>query len=147
MNKKISCLVFSFILMGCSTVKKDDPVIVGGLDRVANDVYSELRKLNDINGRSAASPTANVSGCTSRIVSLDFDGDIMLFVEDLKKVNLCDVRLVGKKPQQDLILSLHHQRVPLWQILEDASVQLGAMASITVGEKTIVVQLNGGVRQ
>ena len=147
MKKKMSLIMFSAFLMGCSTVKKDDPVIVGGLDKVANDVYSELRKLNDINGRKVTPPVASVSGCTSKIVSLDFDGDIMLFVEDLKKVNLCDIRLVGKKPQQDLILSLHHQKVPLWQVLEDASVQLGVMASITVGERVVVIQLNGGAHQ
>jgi hypothetical protein len=71
----------------------------------------------------------------------------MLLVEDLKKSKLCSVRLIGKKPQQDLILSLHHNKVPLWQVLEDASVQLGKMASITLGREVVVFQLNGGVQQ
>ena len=147
MKKKRLVFLFLAVLAGCSSTKSDDPIVVGGLDKVANNVYSELRKLNDISGRQSSPPVENVKGCSSRVVSLDFDGDIMLFVEDLKKADLCEVRLTGKKPQQDLILALHHKNVPLWQILEDASVQLGSMASITVGQRVIVIQLNGGVSQ
>ncbi|OYV96432.1 MAG: hypothetical protein B7Z62_08200 [Deltaproteobacteria bacterium 37-65-8] len=141
-------VILAMTTQGCTTTKKDgDIVVLDGLSSLADEVHSELKRLNDVSNRPALSPVTQVQGCTSRIVSLDFDGDIMLLVEDLKKSKLCSVRLIGKKPQQDLILSLHHNKVPLWQVLEDASVQLGKMASITLGREVVVFQLNGGVQQ
>jgi hypothetical protein len=141
-------LFFAVLITGCAQPKPavEDSIVLDGLNSVAKDVHSELRRLNEISNKPLSPQITTVKGCSSKVVSLEFDGDIMLFVEDLKKSNLCKVRLIGKKPQQDLILALHHKKVPLWQILEDASVQLGRMASITVSSETVLIQLNGGVQ-
>lgn len=144
----IAAVLTALLFQGCSTTRKDgDIVVLEGLSGLATDVHTELKRLNDISNRPVVAPVTQVKGCSARVVSLDYDGDVMLFIEDLKRSKLCSVRIVGKKPQQDLILSLHHKKVPLWQVLEDASVQLGKMASITIGSEVVVFQLNGGVQQ
>lgn len=141
-------IVCASILSGCASWKsKDDLAVKDELSTVANEVYSELKRLNDLSKNPKPKLVTGVVGCTNKIASLDFDGDIMLFIDNFNKTGVCKVRVVGKKPQQDLILSLHHKKVPVWQILEDASVQLGRMASISVGSDSVLFQMNGGVQQ
>lgn len=151
MKKRIlvALALLSIGISGCSTSKKvgKDVMVGDALSIAASDIHAELERMNSVSRKPSPPPLTEVSGCSSKNVSLDFDGDIMLFIQDLNDTGICDLRVVGKKPQQDLILSLHHKKVPLWQILEDASVQLGNMASITVGADVVIIQFNGGIEQ
>jgi hypothetical protein len=50
-----------------------------------------------------------------------------------------DVRVIGRKPVQYLIVSLHYKDDPLWKVLEDADIQIGnfGMIAIKPGQVTL----------
>jgi hypothetical protein len=131
---------------GCSSAPKHDAVVISELDSMATEIHTELKRMNDVADLPSVKPSTKIKGCSARVVSLDFDGDIMLFIEEIRKSKICDIRVVGKKPQQDVILSLHHTKVPFWHVVEDASVQSGHLVSFAIGASAIVVQLNGGTQ-
>lgn len=136
--KKLIALVFVATLVGCASSRDPvaKPVDLDILSAAAMDIRAEMKKLNAGGIASGSDPV--ITGCAERLVSIDFDGDAMLFVDDLRKSAFCDVRVTGKKPRQELILSLHHRKVPLWKVLEDAGVQLGNMALITVAPQSVL---------
>lgn len=146
-------LAFAATAVGCASPpvvpqKESENYVVDSLANAANGVMSELRNLNEITGRTDTQFVTDVKGCAAKKVTYNFDGDVMSFISDLKESGICQLRVVGKKPQQDLTLSLHYgTKTPLWQILENASIQLGKMGTITVGRELVVVQLNGGIQQ
>jgi hypothetical protein len=145
MKPNIAFVVVLCVLLlgGC---RANPPVPESGTDAVLDElsktaaqVRDEMRKMNIQNGTEFTPIVDTVNGCSSKLVSIDFDGDVMLFIEDLRKSKFCKVRVNGKKPKQDLVLSLHHKKVPLWHVLEDAGVQLGNLALITVTKESVVV--------
>jgi len=148
MKPNIAFVVLCALLFGgCQT---NPPVPESGADAVLDElsktavqVRDEMRKMNAQNGNESTPVISEVKGCSSKLVSIDFDGDVMLFIDDLRKSKFCGIRIVGKKPKQDLVLSLHHKKVPLWHVLEDAGVQLGKLASITVMKESVVVTFGG----
>ncbi|KXW57073.1 hypothetical protein FEMY_24090 [Ferrovum myxofaciens] len=141
------------LLSGCSIFQKDDipdPNVSNtastNLKDVADAVYNELRQIN----APAPVPRVNpesVHGCSTRLVSIDLDGDVMLLIDDMVKAKYCQVRVVGKKPPQDIVLSLHYKVKPLWTVLEDAGVQMGNLGSISVGENSVVFDFTPGVQK
>lgn len=138
------------MLGGCSIFHEDtvDPAqssntALTDLKGVSNDIYNELRQIN------AAAPVPKVNaaaihGCSTRLVSIDLDGDIMLLIDDLAKAKFCNVRVVGKKPPQDIVLFLHYNVKPLWMVLEDAGTQLGNLGTISVGSDSVVFDFTAG---
>lgn len=152
MIKTVTACAFVLILSGCagmngskvqSPIDQKKDIVVDGLFAAAIQVRDEIKKMNVTSGKSSAPTAANFSGCSTSIVSIDFDGDLMLFVEDMQKANVCKIRMIGKKPKQDLVLSLHHKKVPLWQVLEDAGVQLGNLAAVSVSKNDVLVTFQG----
>lgn len=160
MKPKYSNFIFavsmSVMLSGCGTmdigdifkIKPKSEVVskdkaLDDLSQAAFDVRDEIKKLNDENGRVAA-PSLGATGCSSKIVTYNLDGDVMLLIEDLRKSGICGVPRINGKKKHDLILSLHHKDVPLWQVLEDAGVQLGNLGSIAVTPDSVV--FNFGVQ-
>jgi len=144
MNKIFVTVLLLALLSGCASTKVQPPpqsdMVINDLLKAADQVHNEMEKMNVESGRVSAIPSASdFSGCSTKIVSIDFDGDLMLFVDDMMKANVCHVRMVGKKPKQDMILSLHHKKVPFWQVMEDAGVQLGNMAAISVSKTDVLV--------
>jgi hypothetical protein len=144
MNKIFVPVLLLALLSGCASTKVQPPpqsdMVINDLLKAADQVHNEMEKMNVESGRVSAIPSASdFSGCSTKIVSIDFDGDLMLFVDDMMKANVCHVRMVGKKPKQDMILSLHHKKVPFWQVMEDAGVQLGNMAAISVSKTDVLV--------
>ena len=149
MNKIFVSALFLALLSGCSSTSKQpqpsNDMVVDDLFKAAVQVHNEMERMNTESGRVSAIPSASdFSGCATKVVSIDFDGDLMLFIDDMMKANVCHVRVVGKKPKQDMILSLHHKKVPFWQVMEDAGVQLGNMASISVSKTDVLVSFAKG---
>lgn len=145
-----SILLISMILGGCAATSQVKPVVqkndvvIDGLSSVATEIREEMKRLNANSSARGLGEDIAVAGCTARPVSIDFDGDVMLFIEDLRKSRFCDIRITGKKPHQQLVLSLHHKKVPLWKVLEDAGVQLGRMASVTVSANSVAFNFGAG---
>lgn len=136
----LGCMVVCVgVLAGCASTPPPPPdtsVVKDHLAVVAEDIHKELRRINA--GRRQPVSEPRVTGCTQRLVSIDFDGDVMLFIKDLKASGFCDVRVTGKRPPQELVLSLHHHKVPLWKVLEDAGTQLGNMADVVISPRSIL---------
>lgn len=138
-------LIAGIMVSGCAGFGEKSPepsrkndATLDVLSSAAMDVRDEMKRLNAGKPVQAQADRPNVAGCTSRMVSIDFDGDAMLFIEDLRKSGFCDIRILGKKPHQELILSLHHRKTPLWKVLEDAGVQLGNLAAVAVSANSVV---------
>ena len=138
--KKFGWILAAFALTGCGIFHgktEEKTVQIDGLTKAANDIRDEIRKLSISN--PLPSRDTPVGGCTSRTGSIDnFHGDVMLFIEELRQSHVCDIRITGKKPRPQLVLALDYRNVPLWQILEDAGTQLGAMAQIQISRTAIV---------
>lgn len=147
--KFLPVLLLSIVMVGCAGTsdivkqKNNDP-IADELSAVASEIRDEMKRMNVAARPVAENKDVVVTGCAARPVSIDFDGGAMLFIEDLRKSKFCDIRITGKKPHQQLVLSLHHKKVPLWKVLEDAGVQLGRMASVTVSANSVA--FNFGAR-
>lgn len=155
MIKKLVFVAVFLSMSGCAGVQspfykkpvvdnKND-VVMDGLFEAASQVRDELRKMNTESGRAKSAESSSFSGCSTKVVSIDFDGDMMLFVDDMQKAGICKIRVNGKRPRQDLVLSLHHKKVPLWQVLEDAGVQLGSIASVAVMKNDVIFTFQGGL--
>ena len=147
MKKSIVLAVsIPLILSACGMMeaKKTVPVKTGDsvdqqISASAKNIQSEMALiLMDKKHVDPVKAVNNIHGCATKKLSIDFDGDVMLFIDQLNKSRLCEIRVDGKKPNQDMILSLHHENTPLWQVLEDAGVQLGSMAMISVSVKSVV---------
>ena len=113
----------------------------------ADGVYAELKFLNDSSGRRVPTVTlpTPISGCLLHPVSIDYDGPASRFLDDFKGSGFCQVRVIGKAPPQDLILSLHHHRVPLWHVIEDIGVQMGSQANIEMTADSVVIRYHGQI--
>lgn len=145
--KKTVFLLFFILLAGCASsaskkpeIENKDDFLIKELTSIAGEIRNEMRKLNT--GMEFKPKEPVVSGCTKRLVSIDFDGDLMSFIDDLRESGFCDVRVAGRKPPQDLVLSLHYRRVPLWKVLEDAGVQLGKLVTIKVFSRSVLFTFN-----
>ena len=137
------------MLSGCASTtepqKPENSLVADSLTTAANGVLIEIKKLNADQKADATSVIIPrpVVGCSLRTVSLDFDGDIALFIKDLESSKICQVRVLGKKPIQDLVLDLHHHHVPLWHVLEDAGVQMGNAGTLEVTADSIIIKYHG----
>lgn len=153
----ITLMASATLLASCATQNIDQEKVSAqqevsaSLTKAADDVFNELSKMN--NSAKTLSKkkkglsyrdTKNISGCSSKLVSIDFDGDVMLFIDDAVKSGMCKVRVVGKKPVQDIILSLHHKHQPLWMVFEDAGVQMGNLGDVEITKDSVIVTFNNG---
>ena len=94
-------MLASVFVTGCASQppapKPDLGVVSESLAVEANSVYSEIKRLNASheNGSSNVTILKTVTGCSTRMVSMDFDGGLQLFLNDLEKSGLCKVRVLG----------------------------------------------------
>lgn len=114
-----------------------DSQVSNKIQVLLEDVRNEMKRISTANIRYGKD--LEVKGCTTRIVSVEFFGDVTHFLDDLRNKRFCEIRVAGTKPPRDMILSLKHTKVPLWHVLEDANVQLGGAARFSIGEKSILV--------
>ena len=150
-------IMASSLLASCATQTVDAEKVSAqsevnqSLTMAANNVFDELSKMNSASEKPKTvkglsyKDQKNISGCSSRIVSVDFDGDVMLFVDDAVKSKICKVRVIGKKPAQDIILSLHHKHQPLWRVFEDAGYQMGNLGDVEIDHDSVIIKFNNGV--
>lgn len=143
----VSAVLLSLTACAGTPVKKvespEGDMVIASLLSAAVQVRDEMKKMNTESGKTTSAPSSAFSGCSTRIVSIDFDGDIMMFVDDMQKSNICKIRVNGRLPKQDLILSLHHKKVPLWQVLENVGAQLGNMADVSLTREDVVLTFKG----
>lgn len=148
--------LFLVFLSGCADapvtkVSDSQSVVDSEIQKSSNDVYGELKLLNatninaDYGFRPSVTLPSPVSGCSLHEVSIDYDGDASRFIDDLKSSGFCAVRVVGKQPPQNLLISLHHHHVPLWHVVEDFGVQIGSQARVIVTATDIEVRYHGQV--
>lgn len=148
---KLALMLSVAILAGCASA----PGVTGptplaeadaNLLRVAQEVKTEMARINQIGAIGSVPEVVDSRQAPAefeRIASIDYDGDIEGFIRDLKASGLYEVRITGKRPSQDLPVSLHHYRQPMWKILEDAGVQLGRFATIGLKSGTVILTYAG----
>lgn len=139
-------LVVLAVSCGCShTKKRENPSEVLTDDRLvvaAQEIKRELILINNLTGKTTVKPSPSnpqLPAEFKRIVSIDYDGDVDHFLSDLRATNLFDVRVVGKRPAQDIALSLHHKNVQLWRVIEDAGIQIGQYGTFSIGREGVVL--------
>ncbi len=136
--KRLLYVLVAVAVAACSSMGtkyvQGDSVNEDRLVHVANEIKAEMRRIVQIesgylsSGKSGSSLPKNMN----RLVSIDYDGDIQTFMEDVQATKLFDVRITGRHPVQDVVVSLHHKNQPIWKVLEDAGTQIGRFGTITV---------------
>ena len=118
------------------------------LQKSADNVYGQIKLLNstfgDVEHPTVVLPNP-VSGCSLHLVSIDYDGSASKFIQEVKSSGFCQVVVVGKRPPQDLLVSLHHHREPLWHVLEDFGVQIGSQAHVVISADSVEIRYPGQV--
>lgn len=154
-SKNLVLISFCATVSGCAGVPGDvkqvssaQMVVDTQIQKSADDVYGEIKLLN-ANSGGASRPTITlpspVSGCSLHLVSIDYDGSASKFIGEVKSAGFCQVRVVGKRPPQDLLVSLHHHHVPLWHVLEDFGVQIGSQARVDIAVDSVEIRYPGQV--
>lgn len=146
-------LATSIVLTGCASRKKKaveingEPLVETELTRAAWEIKKELVIINGISSKNKTAntngglprSTASIPQDFKRFVTINYDGDFLGFLQDLKKTGLYEIRIVGNRPVRDVPISIHRERIPMWEILEDVGVQLGNFGTIAIQSKVVVI--------
>lgn len=132
-----ACVTKPVALTPVNSASIDSPLLA-----VANEIKQEMKRIIQLDstaGRASAASAqeGRMPGNLSAIVSIDFDDDILLFLKDLQSSGIINVDIVGRRPPRDVIVSLHHHKVPLHRVLEDAGIQIGKLGVIEASSTSI----------